>query len=290
MKAYLAALVILLTGCAPGGYSLKWDNDIFGGLGSDHNYTNGISVTRRGTNPTGSYDAYVGHLIFTPRNKQASTYQPDQRPYAGYLYTGFVQHYVRSPNIQDSLGLSAGIVGPHAFGEQVQNTVHRWINNKTAKGWDNQLKDEPALVVSAERSYWLPINRHVDITSTAGVNLGNVFTQGFSSVSGRIGHNLDIPFDGGGPIFPRVTTPKPSVYVLGTVLGRAVARNIFLDGNTFRDGPSIDREVFVGEARLGFMATYKKYKVGFVRMFQTKEHDGETRGARFGEIILGWEW
>jgi lipid A 3-O-deacylase len=288
MYRYLVCL--LLCGCAPGVYSLKWDNDIFGGRGTDHDYTNGLRVGRNVSSETGSSDVFIGQLIYTPANKQATSYQPTQRPYAGFLYGGVTENYIRSPNIRDSYGFTGGVVGPSAGGEAVQNTVHRWINNRTAKGWRHQIKDEPALMGTVERSYWYPVSNNIDVTSTAGVNLGNVFTQGYTSISGRIGTNLDTPFDSGGPIFPRATIPKPSAYLLGTLLGRAVARNIFLDGNTFRDSASIGREVFVGEARLGFMAEYKKYKVGFIRMFQTKEHDGETRGARFGEIILGYEW
>jgi len=40
-------------------------------------------------------------------------------------------------------------------------------------------------------------------------------------------------------------------YVFAGVEGRAVARDIFLDGNTFQKSPSVDKEPLVGELAVG---------------------------------------
>jgi len=128
----LIILAVILSGCS-GAWTLKEDNDFFGGRNSDQNYTQGLRVSQ----DTEGVETYVGQLLYTPANKQLTTYQPNQRPYAGYLYAGQLHTTVRSPNIADTKGLTVGIIGPHAYGEQTQNTVHKWIKNKTAKGWGN---------------------------------------------------------------------------------------------------------------------------------------------------------
>jgi lipid A 3-O-deacylase len=282
----LIILAVILSGCS-GAWTLKEDNDFFGGRNSDQNYTQGLRVSQ----DTEGVETYVGQLLYTPANKQLTTYQPNQRPYAGYLYAGQLHTTVRSPNIADTKGLTVGIIGPHAYGEQTQNTVHKWIKNKTAKGWGNQLHDEPAIMGTLERAVYLPFSPAADIKATTGVNIGTPITQGYFGLLSRYGHNLPDWIRAGGLIFPRLPDAKAvSAYVLGGGLVRFVGYNVFLDGNTFRDSGSIDKELVVAEARLGFAVEYAGYKLGFMRILQTREHAGEKHGARFGEIELGYNW
>jgi Uncharacterized protein conserved in bacteria (DUF2219) len=88
-------------------------------------------------------------------------------------------------------------------------------------------------------------------------SLGNVQTYAAAGLMLRVGDELEADF---GP--PRM---RPSIsgsnfyqpdgrwgwYVFAGVEGRAVARDIFLDGNTWRESRSVDREVFVADANAG---------------------------------------
>ncbi len=92
-----------------------------------------------------------------------------------------------------------------------------------------------------------------EILPHAGAALGTVRT--FANVGGEIRAGLNLPDDFGTPsIGPAATTSTPvdgnmasdrsrfdlGVYLFARVDGRAVARNIFLDGNTFSNSHSVD--------------------------------------------------
>ena len=47
-------------------------------------------------------------------------------------------------NSRSILGLSVGVIGPGAVGEEIQNGFHHLIGDTTNKGWGYQLKNEPA--------------------------------------------------------------------------------------------------------------------------------------------------
>jgi hypothetical protein len=74
------------------------------------------------------------------------------------------------------------------------------------------------------------------------------------------------------------------------VEGRAVARDIFLDGNTFRDSPSVDKENFVGDFEIGIAATYGSMRASFTQIYRTKEFKGQKGNDRFGAISLSWRF
>lgn len=89
----------------------------------------------------------LGQQIYTPEDTEIRYLQEDDRPYAGYLYGSLALHAKRHDSL-DTLELTAGVVGPSARAEQAQNEVHRFRGFDTAKGWNHQLKDEPALMLS----------------------------------------------------------------------------------------------------------------------------------------------
>lgn len=45
--------------------------------------------------------------------------------------------------------------------------------------------------------------------------------------------------------------------------GRAVGRNIFLDGNSFKDSPAVDKKPFVTDAIAGVAFTYSKVRLSY---------------------------
>lgn len=279
-------LLLLLTSC-----TFKLDNDLLvPSHASDKSYTNGFEFsTLPSPDDSGSHNYSFGQVFYTPEHKQVKEYLPNERPYAAFLYGKYGQTYRRNVNTYDRAEFTAGIVGPRALGGETQNTVHRIVGDRTAKGWNNQIHDEPGIILTGERTLYYGGGKS-DLKTTVGGNLGNVFTQGYISSTARFGMDLH---DGNnnGPIFPRIPREesKLSYYILTGVLGRAVARNIFLDGNTFRSSASIDKEPLVGEYRLGFGVEKGNYKFQYFYIVQGKEFDGDS-GQRFGEIQITTGW
>ena len=303
-------------------FSFTIENDLFGG--TDQYYTSGFQFTwqspahdppywldwLRGTSafflPSRRVQRWglaFGQNIFTPSDTQRRHPDPDDRPYAGWLY-GAVNFTSYDDNTYSAFELQLGVVGPSALGEQVQNNVHDWINVDRARGWDSQLKDEPGF--NAILTHQWRINRPFDPTAVNGLefgivptvtaSLGNVQTYASAGMMMRIGQNLDSDFG-----LPRM---RPAVggssffdpdgqwgwYLFAGIDGRAVARDIFLDGNTWRDSRSVDKKLFIADGSLGAVLIMPWARLSYVHTFRTKEFEGQGGTAQYGSVSLSFRF
>lgn len=294
--------------------SVQVENDKF--TGTDQHYTNGLraqwlsaeedvpgwamDVARQvpffSAGGVKRWGVSVGHSIFTPSDTLTRQAQPDDRPYAGWLYgsLGFVAH---SGERLNTVELTVGMVGPSAQGRFVQNRWHDIIEVDRAYGWDHQLHDELGVMLAYERKWraWRKVGSNgfeADLTPHLGVTLGNVMTYGAGGVTVRFGQ--DLPEDYGPPrirpSLPGTTYFIPSAglgwYVFAGIEGRAVLRNIFLDGNTFRDSPSVDKNPLVGDLQAGLAVTWDDYRLAYTHVLRTKEFKGQDDVDRFGSVSL----
>lgn len=305
-----------------GTFSFTLENDLFGG--TDKYYTSGFQFTWRSMAydppswlswlgnttsqllPAGQRQRWglaFGQNIFTPTDTQLRYADPNDRPYAGWLYGG-ISFTSYSDHEYGTFELQFGVIGPSALGEQVQNNVHDWINVDRALGWDAQLKDEPG--INATLTHQWRINRPFDaadpqglafgIVPTLTASVGNVQTFASAGAMVRIGKNLDSDFG-----LPRL---RPAVggsaffepdgewgwYVFGGLDGRAIAHDIFLDGNTWRDSRSVDKKHFVADASLGAVLILPWTRLSYVHTFRTKEFEGQYKPAQYGSISIAFRF
>jgi len=288
------ALVSCLISCSQGNrYSLDFANDLLKPTkNNDRDFTHGTKFSADVPNSEGSATYAIGQNIYTPDNKQLTTPQPSKRPYAGWLYGEYDRHHIVTPDVQDSFGIIGGIVGPGSLAEQSQNGIHRLLGQKTAKGWNNQLHNEPGVILNAQREWAKHVTQNFDYKLEAGAEAGNVFTQALGGVRCRVGYNLPSQFDNVDIIYPRRTfgVSTVSAFLYSGLYGRLVARNIFLDGNTFRDSQSVDKYPAVAEYRLGAVLEYQAYRAAYTYIIHTKEFTTDTWGNDFGEITLSVGW
>ena len=66
--------------------------------------------------------------------------------------------------------------------------------------------------------------------------------------------------------------------------GPGVARNIFLDGNTFRDSRSVDREPLVADIQAGVALTWRKYRFSYTHVRRTREFRTQKGSDNFGAV------
>lgn len=294
MKKYLLIFLLLISCTSGGVYRFKFDDDILKPTkNNDKHYTDGFQLSSEISDSSGSHEYYGGQLNYTPGKKQLIEPQPDDRPYASLAYVGYKAHYIEE-NQQTTYGLQIGLIGPHAYGEQVQNEFHRLIGDLTVKGWGNQLHDEPQLMGILERQYRFPVKTSFDITNTIGGNLGTPYTQAYIGSLARFGHNLPLSFNATSPIFPRIPFQSPkthfTAYGFGGPFGRVVGRNVFLDGNTFRNSQSVDKNLAVVEGRLGVAVEYNKYRFTYAYFLLSKEFENQDKKFDFGEVNFGVVW
>ena len=65
-----------------------------------------------------------------------------------------------------------------------------------------------------------------------------------------------------------------------------MARNLFLDGNTFRHSHEVDRKPLVADLNLGLAFAWKKARLTFSRVFRSREFDGQNGADDYGSITL----
>ena len=300
-----------------GTFTLLIENDALDG--NDRHYTNGLKLAWLssekipdwlraagdwlpffGPNSRRRYGFSIGQSIYTPEDTQTTALVTDDRPYAGWLYAGFAMT-ADSGNQLDTFELNLGVVGPSAKGEQVQNGVHRAIGSDQANGWDNQLHDEFGAVLYYEHKWrgLLETSRGgfgVDVTPHVGGALGNVHTYAAGGATLRFGQ--DLPSDYGPPrVRPALAGTgffNPSAgfgwYLFAGAEGRAVARDIFLDGNTTGDSHSVDKEPFVADIQAGIAITIQSVRLAFTQVYRTKEFDGQDGENVFGALSLSVRW
>jgi lipid A 3-O-deacylase len=216
----------------------------------------------------------AGQSIFTPKNLSLKPPDPKDRPYAGWLYGG-VSMLQDNPltfdnaHMLENLEIDFGMVGPGALGELAQNTFHQFIGAQQAKGWSDQIQQEFGGMISYERMWRLPLlgadapgdGIGIDIVPEIGATAGNIFTYGDVGGMLRIGRGLGADY---GPVRVRpalsgtdyfnqagLDDHEHGWYFFIGSQGRAVGRNIFLDGNTFRTSRSVPKKDFVGDAEAG---------------------------------------
>jgi lipid A 3-O-deacylase len=241
----------------------------------------------------------IGHSLFTPDDTRRTTIVPDDRPYAAWLYATAGLHAVRSeksgPALRDSAVLVLGVVGKAAQGEQVQNRYHDLINVERSFGWHNQLANEVGVNLLYERQYRLSAGRLMDfeVDAIPGLrsSLGNVHTNIGADLIFRLGRGLEADF---GP--PRIRPAASGIdwfeadsqawYVFAGAGGRAVARDITLDGNSFASSHRVDRKPLVGDLQFGFGIILGRARFGYTHVVRSTEFENQPSADQFGAVSL----
>ena len=249
-----------------------------------------------------------GQLMYTPEDKDATTLLADQRPYAGYLYLGFGYHS-RTENRLDSVEVNFGVVGPSALGKQTQDLIHDLRDIDKFQGWDNQLRDEPTLQLVYENKlrlfkHQLPLGLEHDFISHVGAAFGSVAIHLNAGGEYRFGWDLPEDFgtsavrpggDNSAPGRGDVRLRQSDNFLYGlhgfiSLDGRAVGRDIFLDGNTWKNSHSVDKEYFVADLSVGFSFLVSRWKVSYGQVFRTREFRGQPHSHQYGSLSLSYTW
>lgn len=298
--------------------SLSYENDLIGS-GKDAYYTSGVRATWFNVNTpmpqivktiadkvptfdineTTSTFYTFGQNLYSPQDITVEANQPADRPWAAFLYTSAGLVTVTNNHI-DEFELTLGVVGPQALGKQTQRFIHQHITSSPdPRGWKNQIKFEPGLIVSAGRRWPKAFAQDIGdyrlrAEPNVNVSLGNVYTYVGTGIGLNFGPTSDRLQDKPPRVRPAMPgsgyfeTPSEnwSWLLFAGLDGRAVARNIFLDGNTFKDSYSVDKKPLVLDATAGIAFTLGDYRLAYSYNYRTKEFDGQDDAAAFGSLTL----
>jgi len=62
---------------------------------------------------------------------------------------------------------------------------------------------------------------------------------------------------------------------------RAVARNIFLDGNSFRDSANVHKETLVSDIQAGYAVLWNPFKLYLTYTLRSREFRAQNRNDQF---------
>jgi len=242
----------------------------------------------------------IGQNIYTPDDIGQLQLNEQDRPYAGYLYLGIGLHRKNS-HWQDTFEFDLGVVGPHSYAEQVQKAAHFLFSHQIPSGWENQLKDEIAVQMIYERKVKLyqageKEGFGFEIIPHFGGGLGNVYIYANIGYQIRLGWKLPDDF-GMGPFRPGGDCNINSrgrkdigMHVFFAFDGQAVARNIFLDGNTFLDSHSVEKKPLTTNILTGLSLTAGGFNLSLTYVFWTKKFVSEKQKHSFAAFNLSYAY
>lgn len=182
---------------------IAYDNDIF--LKTDRWYTQGIGIDvysyKLKRNP-------INALLFglknsdrdrfgiefrthgcTPSTILSDSVLTGDRPYSAVFTFGFARTSQQSGNnVRLTSALQLGIIGPAAFGKEIQTGIHKLTGSDLPLGWQHQIKNAPIVNYSLRGQSDGPLlSRFFDLSGFCELQLGTFQTNLAGGIEMSIG-------------------------------------------------------------------------------------------------------
>lgn len=280
-------------------FRFHYDNDYFSA--TDENYTQGYNIELVSPflkkNPinylllkpetsNNQFGISIEHIGFTPPTIGSAEIQYGERPFAAAI---MLKSFTIST---DTLGrtrllssLSIGLIGPGAFGKEMQVAIHEATGNTIPLGWRNQIKND--VVINYELGYEKEIYRLHDwfaLQGNTAIRLGTLSTNASAGLQTTLGL-INSPFTAS------ETNKKFQLYGYSQVVGSVIGYDATLQGGIFnKKSPYTisdnDVERLTGQFNYGVVLKLKNVYLEYFRAVLTKEF--EAGGAtKWGGIRIG---
>lgn len=304
----------------PDWVSITVDNDVF--VGDDSGYTNGVYLswydvgvgddepdsamlvrplrwTLAGDEFDGVVNAYtLGQAIVTPKDITVGAPTENDLPYSGLLFLNST-YLVIHQNKADKLSTIIGIVGPSSGAKSTQKWLHEVVGADDPKGWDSQLKDEVVFKFTRGRIWqsWASAGDCADFLFSMEAALGTIESSVSTGIMLRYGQDLRRSF--AAPLLISTRTSNSAAieggwYVYIGLTARHIFNQIFTNGNTFRDSPSIDFKKNQLGATAGLAYSWQSVSLTLaVNDTNVIEDDLEEQLqelTRYGTLTLMWRY
>ena len=225
----------------------------------------------------------IGQDMYTPaRSADSPVAAPGSRRNAGWLYVSQSARAL-SATRSDELTITLGVTGPPSLGELTQKLAHNAAPslNRPAD-WSRQIAFEPGAIIRYEQRWHAVASKRsigFDVIPRWAANVGNVSTSGEVGVQTRIGwrlHHPWLPLDG----------PFSLALVAG-VTGRVIARDLFLDGNTFRADRNVGHETFTGSGELGIELRVRHVLLAYRAVNDTRTYANGPKWHPWASMVGG---
>jgi lipid A 3-O-deacylase len=227
----------------------------------------------------------VQHNAYTPTSITTDFILYGDRPYAATLMLqGFNMNIDSVKRRRFTTSLSIGVIGPHASGKWMQESIHRALDNVQPRGWNYQLKNDLLLNYRLNYEQSLLSVRNYFMLSALGTadigSLNNKISLGFNMMSGIYND-------------PYTThrSKKLSAYIYARPQISFVAYDASLQGGIFTENniysiPAKDIERLVFSGRAGIVFRVLGIYLEHFYAWSSPEFTGQT-GFLWGGIGIG---
>lgn len=282
-------------------FRFHYDNDFF--TKSDEYYTQGVTfeyvhpsldkfilskLLWKPWKKNEQYGLALNLFAYTPGSLQSDSILYLDRPFdANISLKTFLIDLDEAHQQQLSTGLSIGVMGPAALGNQIQTNIHRWLKNPLPHGWQYQVQND--IIINYQLNYEKQLIAKAGnflLNATTEVRLGTLndkLSGGFNFMAGRFNKRF-IPVTH--------ATKKAEYYFFAQSRANFIGYDASLQGGVFNhsspytiSAADITRVNFQADA--GVIVNFKKLSLAYTQSFLTKEfHTGRTH--RWGGLSAGF--
>ena len=183
--------------------------------------------------------------------------------------------------------LNLGIIGPGAFGGDMQTAIHEATGNTIPKGWYNQIKND--VVINYELTYEKQLLRFHDfftVQTTVTARLGTLFTNASAGLNATLGI-INSPFTS------VKKNNKLQLYLYTQPLVNVIGYDATLQGGLFNresiytiNNDDIERVTF--QNNYGMVLQYRWLYLEYSRTILTREISNNY-SHKWGGIHIGFK-
>jgi hypothetical protein len=287
--------------------SFTTDNDLYVSVDRDRYYTSGVFLhyrylaNHKNINLEKKiFDWQIGHEMFTPNKSIVQTIEEHDRPFASYLYGSFSVKNVYKSNEILNYTLQAGVIGPNAYGKELQDFIHGIYGFKKGIGWQYQIKNAFALNFDVDYIRFLGKNdgNTIDASWVNTAKLGTVYTNissglylrfGLKSLEGiinSIAFNTNLNND-----TTTSTRAIESFFFVKPTL-RYAFYDATLQGSFLNRTSLVTKELvpLVFNVEIGLKFTANRFNFGYTFNYNTSKSEGlrYTYGNKYGTININY--
>lgn len=284
-------------------FTIITENDSYLSVNNDGYYTNGIQLAyqwrstvsnKKNTERVNSVAA--GQNIYTSRFSGELKAEKLDRPIAGYLYGSYHQTLFNSKERLLKWGITAGIIGPSSFAEDMQKQAHRLMQIYKPTFWERQLPNSfgmnlnfswsPQLGQSNQPSRW-------DFKPLLSATAGSIFTHagaGGALLFGKFNRNSSSAFWNNHRGQTKADREFfaylfPMVYLKGY--------DATIQGSLFNKVPTMIpgklNPVFL-QSKLGVTYATNKLTFGAAAVYESKQSLTQRSPHLYGSLQVGLMW
>ncbi len=283
-------------------FRFNYENDYF--AATDRDYTQGYSfevVTPllaknpinklfvSAKNSRQKYGLAIEHNGYTPYRYESDQIQYGDRPFAAaIMLKSFKISTDTIKKSRISAALNLGLIGPGAFGGEMQTAIHEATGNDIPQGWQFQIKND--IVLNYEINYERQLLRYQNYFLLQGngrLRLGTLNTDASVGIATMIGL-FSADWDN------TIGKPKYQFYLYSQPLLSLIAYDATLQGGIFNDDSpytisSNNVRRFTGQNNYGIVIQTRTMFFEYSRSVITREFS-TGRAAGWGGIKIGFKF